>query len=621
MSAHQILFLFVLNMVCYHRTHGQPPILCNETIRGNISNWEDIYMYQFINNEANNGGQYVQFETCDSIFDSILYLYDKDLNTIVTCDDCGNCSDSQINMPYRLTDSIYYIGVGSYFSKYGEYKLRVHCDPYQPFAKPRATCAINDNGIYECICDAQQCQRTIIPCLNNRDCHVICNGYASCYNAVILWPSDNNHYGNITCNGTYACRLINFPIPPKDQPFVYECNEQFECDNAVINCPLNADCLIICSGYESCYFTRINWSPNLVQSRLICNSTHGVGGGCNFETTTPPKYFMYTFDNEYNINNSFSMHMLADNLIVTHEVEIFFEIQLNNLTNDDFEIFAIKNTDNDVHLLSLTIDKANNRLEISYDNIENMFEIHEIIPDNNKYHSVYLAFNKDDQITMKIDDNKYFEMSVINTLSNYFSTVDNNYTYALYIGNHYNSMEVNAKIRNISIIINIWNYYTISNAIIAPQSVCFHATMKIDLILTTPVSAYWNNTLYIFDGGFYQYGHNEFYTGHLNEENANFQITTFPIPYDLMMWSQSFTQINETMFMIDSKSYQLLFALDLSTNNYNVTNFEFDHHHGCLCNNITHLFFETNFKIYIYEISMDQWIESMHSIKVWKGSA
>ena len=75
------------------------------------------------------------------------------------------------------------------------------------------------------------------------------------------WPAINiNATANLSCNGSWACAEMNFPIPDPDIPFQFACDTENECYGSTINCPINADCNIICSDDTACkvntlYFT------------------------------------------------------------------------------------------------------------------------------------------------------------------------------------------------------------------------------------------------------------------------------------------------------------------------------------------------------------------------------
>eukprot|EP01084_Bolivina_argentea_P156680 273053_1 len=103
---------------------------CNETITGSTGFEGDITYYSLVNTN-NENGTYFQMETYRSHYDTKLYLFDRNWNVIVFCDDCGNRSvggNEQMNLPMKLYDDEYIIGVGRYSDDYGDYTLTIHCD-------------------------------------------------------------------------------------------------------------------------------------------------------------------------------------------------------------------------------------------------------------------------------------------------------------------------------------------------------------------------------------------------------------------------------------------------------------------------------------------------------------
>lgn len=63
--------------------------------------------------------------------------------------------------------------------------------------------------------------------------------------------------GRLICDGWNACQGLNFPVPDPYSPYILNCNNQEECIYSDINCPLEAECTINCTGTGACKFVCI----------------------------------------------------------------------------------------------------------------------------------------------------------------------------------------------------------------------------------------------------------------------------------------------------------------------------------------------------------------------------
>eukprot|EP01084_Bolivina_argentea_P137272 241760_1 len=348
-----IIFHLVTHILNADKTY-KGSIACGDIINGNTTYKGDIASYSFIINETNNSGIYVQFSSCGSQYDTFLYLFDEEWNEIISCDDCGKCNignRAQLNFPQKLMNDVYYVGIGGYLGRFGEYKLNVSCDTYHTFALNPPTYYM-DNGSYIYKCDAEQCREGIILCIDDVDCHIECIGDYSCYDASISWP--NSAIGSINCDGERACSTIVFPEPLQYHDFDFVCGQRSECFASVITCPQYSRCHIICSAPESCQDTIIKWSSQFVESRLTCNNTNGGGNGCGGFITQPPQYYVYHFNDTYSIS---TFEMVSNNTKITNEFEISFQIKINSSNNASYySLLSIVDNNNNIQLMGLWMD-------------------------------------------------------------------------------------------------------------------------------------------------------------------------------------------------------------------------------------------------------------------------
>eukprot|EP01084_Bolivina_argentea_P180516 311882_1 len=314
------LFLTIIKVhLIYALPINRTKIYCNEKINGSIGD------YTFINNFTDNG-VYVQFDTCQSPFHTELYLYNDNEQEIISCVYCsGDCSGYQLNLPIKLYESEYILEIRGHRGEYylsNEFVISINCDSNTSFASNQPCHVDHVNGTYICECiERDQCAGDIIGCQNDMDCHLKCNANYACNKARVIWPT--NGTGTIECNGDYACHNINFPQPPPNNDLVVTCNSTNECRGAQIICPTHAKCEINCLASESCYYTTIYWSNELVESILSCPFE---AKGCK-DTTTPPKYYQFTFNDTYDLSE---YNVLTETLLITEQFEIYFNVKLQN---------------------------------------------------------------------------------------------------------------------------------------------------------------------------------------------------------------------------------------------------------------------------------------------------
>ena len=96
---------------------------CGETVYGSIESY-DINLYSFYLLEDED---IVVLDTCNSSYDTYLYLYDEFGYELSRCDDCGSCGVRTVLTLYNVDAGSYYIGVGGFSSSSGDYKLSVSC--------------------------------------------------------------------------------------------------------------------------------------------------------------------------------------------------------------------------------------------------------------------------------------------------------------------------------------------------------------------------------------------------------------------------------------------------------------------------------------------------------------
>eukprot|EP01083_Nonionella_stella_P078138 213648_1 len=156
------------------------------------------------------------------------------------------------------------------------------------------------------ICDQQDgCSGAIIHCPSGAYCKVLCNGSSSCTGARIHWPTQTwpSAWGVLSCPGTNACDniitgdhdsevqkyytdCINREascqgatiIASDDSNALYiDCSADTMCKHSTIICPLYAECIVLCSGWYSCY-KAIIYGPNNHELHMVCGGTESCQG-------------------------------------------------------------------------------------------------------------------------------------------------------------------------------------------------------------------------------------------------------------------------------------------------------------------------------------------------------
>eukprot|EP01083_Nonionella_stella_P027966 77010_1 len=153
---------------------------------------------------------------------------------------------------------------------------------------PAPVCGYVDSE-YTCLCPAHgECKKTTLVCPSNSTCRIECSGSSACYATTIQWPIAPGS-GTLTCQGRSACNGVNFPIPLPYQDLFIDCADQNLCANADIYCPEYANCHVTCAESASCRNAVIHWSPNDVQTELICSGFYlDACDGTNLPPTPEP---------------------------------------------------------------------------------------------------------------------------------------------------------------------------------------------------------------------------------------------------------------------------------------------------------------------------------------------
>eukprot|EP01084_Bolivina_argentea_P163899 285050_1 len=246
------------------------------------------------------------------------------------------------------------------------------------------------NETYICTCDVFNGCQSGISCLSDIDCRVECIGYSACQWVEIQWPTNTlGTTSSIICDGTWACARILFPEPPAFEDMIFNCDEEYECLLSTIRCPLFANCHVICSAPNSCTRTEIIWSNNLVQSTLTCNNT-GSGVKACLDTTKPPSYYEYLFSDIYNTS---TVQALRENIQITNDFELWFQIKTNaltlNLSNYYHSILSIFDEEN-INTMELSINEAQNIIKLTVGDIYLTRRFY--VPTDDQYHSLHFEF-------------------------------------------------------------------------------------------------------------------------------------------------------------------------------------------------------------------------------------
>ena len=111
-------------------------IECGDVVYGETTNMSRTANYTFRIDDGND--YYVTFSSCNSSYDTYLYLYDEDGDLIRKCDDCGACGTRTVLKSYQqLSDGDYMLTIGGFYNDYGDYHIKIYCDQdTQPTADP-----------------------------------------------------------------------------------------------------------------------------------------------------------------------------------------------------------------------------------------------------------------------------------------------------------------------------------------------------------------------------------------------------------------------------------------------------------------------------------------------------
>ena len=127
----------VLLSPCYASNVSVPIeaiIECDSYISGTIQSSDDIkyYLFDDVIMLGYNNTYSVSIDLCTSQFDTIIYLYDDNLNIIESNDNseqCDNNHQSQLQFePVATFSTNYIIGIGGSNSEFGTYHIKVDCD-------------------------------------------------------------------------------------------------------------------------------------------------------------------------------------------------------------------------------------------------------------------------------------------------------------------------------------------------------------------------------------------------------------------------------------------------------------------------------------------------------------
>ena len=127
---YRIISIVLLSLSSY--TNG---LLCGDTATGSTISNSTISYYKITINEKTNNGLYVTIDSCQSKYDTWLYLYDNFGSELESCDDCGDCGFRTVLKPNILYNGNYTLGIGGFSNSYGKYSVKILCDsishPYE----------------------------------------------------------------------------------------------------------------------------------------------------------------------------------------------------------------------------------------------------------------------------------------------------------------------------------------------------------------------------------------------------------------------------------------------------------------------------------------------------------
>lgn len=115
--------------------HSQsyPLIKCDETVNGSTTINDNIHRYSF---QCNTSSSTITINACKSNYDTMLYLYDENNNTIASNDVGFHCNGPQSELYYApLNIGNYSIGIGGYNKSYGQYIMQISCGKWHDYPK------------------------------------------------------------------------------------------------------------------------------------------------------------------------------------------------------------------------------------------------------------------------------------------------------------------------------------------------------------------------------------------------------------------------------------------------------------------------------------------------------
>ena len=109
-------------------------IACGESVVGttieagsHVGNGASDHIYSFSLSEDQAG--FVQFDSCESDFDTYLRVFNSDLTSEITgCDDCGPCGVQTV-LDAQLSAGEYNLVIEGYSSTEGNYEVAMICQP------------------------------------------------------------------------------------------------------------------------------------------------------------------------------------------------------------------------------------------------------------------------------------------------------------------------------------------------------------------------------------------------------------------------------------------------------------------------------------------------------------
>eukprot|EP01084_Bolivina_argentea_P067578 123036_1 len=578
-------------------------ISCDETRKGYRMAQENIeYTFQSDNDYA-----LVYLEGCDSTHDIWLQIKNSTGHIIADEDDefrygnqshCGDEWAGDITIPINVIDGEEYTFVIKGFgSSNGNYSVTLFCFINGTIPIPHGTCVyepLSHKYACECIGDFA-CWADTISCVDGYDCEVICEGYAACNQADIIWPY--NGTGTVTCDGSWACSEMTFPIPPPNENLGIFCDDDtgYICKNSNIYCPVNADCNIICKGTEACAFANIIWSPNLVLSKLECDNSSRACAGVK----EPPRKSLYFLNDSFIFGPSQTNHTIINDVKITNEFQLSLDIYLNETVSNtsEFTVFSVQNSD--IIILSVSINPSTNMVNfLAFSNINMHLPIQDIFSIGNEYNSITMTVSQSGTIQVQINDITYFDGPyTIPTLS----TFENNETYSIYIGA--DNVASQGLITNIAIIRHLSLYFEIAineTCLIPYQTITFPYGFT-DLFLYPPI-AFWNGNIFVIN-------RNDKYRGNINVEHGLF-MENLHLNLITTTWAMgSSTQIDNTWYGFSNRG-SAVSAINLSdytiiwSSPLVITS---DDYGACTCNNYSHLFIQHRDDIYTMHIQTQTW--------------